>query len=88
MINNSFKFANDNIKLLLKFRGMTQELLCKKTGISKVTLMRRLSGTGGNWTMLEGVSISKALNVSVNELFFTQMIPNSNNGQDGSNKAV
>lgn len=73
-----FKYASDNIKLLLKFKKWTQETLCKKTGITPVTLRRRLKSNSG-WTMLEAVSIAKALNVSVNELFFTRMIPNGNN---------
>ena len=76
MAENSFKHANNNIKLLLQFKGWTQNNLCKKTGITPITLRRRLSGDGANWTMLEAVSVSKALNVSVNELFFTRMVPN------------
>jgi transcriptional regulator with XRE-family HTH domain len=73
----SFKYASDNIKLLLRFKKWTQAVLCKKTGITMVTLMRRLKDNKG-WTMLEAVNISRAFGVSVDELFFTQMIPNGN----------
>lgn len=74
-MSDSFKYASDNIKLLLRFKKWTQAVLCKKTGITQVTLMRRLKDNKG-WTMLEAVSISKAFGVSVIELFFTQMMPN------------
>lgn len=77
MSDYSFKYASDNVKLLLRFKKWTQAVLCKKTGITPVTLMRRLKDNRG-WTMLEAVSISKAFGVSVDELFFTQMMPNGN----------
>lgn len=75
-MNDTFKFANANIKLLLKFKGWTQGDLCKKTGITKITLTRRLKGTGADWNLEEGLAISKAFKMSVNEIFFTQLIPN------------
>lgn len=71
----NFQYASDNIKLLLKFKGWTQDTLCKKTGISLVTLRRRLK-TNSGWSMLEAVSIAKALNSSVQEIFFSRLIPN------------
>lgn len=74
---DSFKHASDNIKLLLRFKGWTQAMLCKKTGMTSITLKRRLKNNEG-WTMLEGVWIAKALGTSVNELFFTRMIPIGN----------
>lgn len=78
-MDSELKYASDNIKLLLKYKGWTQATLCKKTGITPVTLKRRLSGKVSNWTMLEGISIAKALGVSVNDIFFTRMIPKCNN---------
>lgn len=74
---NDFKYANDNIKLLLKFKGWKHEDLCKKTGLTPHTLMRRLKDSS-KWSMLEATSVAKAFNVSVEELFFTRMVPNSN----------
>jgi transcriptional regulator with XRE-family HTH domain len=77
-MSDSFKYASDNIKLVLSFKKWTQSNLCKKSGITIVTLRRRLKDNSG-WSMLEAVSIAKALNVSVQELFFTRMMPNGNN---------
>lgn len=76
-LENTFKYASNNIKLLLKFKRWTQDDLCNKTGISLVTLRRRLHKNTG-WSMLEAVSISNALGVPISELFFTEMIPNGN----------
>jgi len=72
----SFKHASDNIKLLLSFRGWSQETLAKKSGISIATFKRKLRNNNG-WTLLEATAIANALGVSVEELFFTRMIPNS-----------
>ena len=71
----SFKHASDNIKLLLSFKDWSQETLAKKSGISIATLKRKLRNNG--WTLLEATAIANALGVSVEELFFTRMIPNS-----------
>lgn len=71
----SFKYASGNIKLLLKFKGWTQATLSKKSGISIATLKRKLRNNNG-WTLLEATAIANALGVSVEELFFTRMIPN------------
>ena len=87
MSENNFKFASDNIKLSLRFKRWTHGMLCKKTGMTPVTLMRRLKDNAG-WTMLEACNISKALNLSVSELFFTRMVPNGNKEQNNSDKAV
>lgn len=77
MSGYSFKYASDNIKLILQFKKWTQGTLCKKSGITQVTLRRRLKDNV-NWTMLEAVSIAQAFNMSVEEVFFTQLIPNGN----------
>lgn len=77
MAETDFQYASDNIKLVLHFKKWTQNMLCKKTGISKVTLSRRLKSNSG-WSMTESVEISRALGKSVHELFFTRMIPNGN----------
>lgn len=87
MTENSFKYASDNIKLLLRFKNWTQGVLCKKTGITQVTLRRRLKENTA-WTMLEAVSISKVLGVSVNELFFTRMMPNGNKDESSEQKGA
>jgi len=77
-LNNDLKNANDNIKLLMKFKKWTQATLCKKTGITPVTMRRRLSSKISTWSMMEAVSISKAFNLPVNDIFFTCMIPKCN----------
>jgi len=78
----SLKYANSNIKLLLKYKEWTQEMLCKKTGITPVTLRRRLNSSVPNWTMTEGVAIAKAFDVPVSDLFFTRMIPSGNGNKE------
>jgi transcriptional regulator with XRE-family HTH domain len=70
-----FKNASSNIKLLLSYKNWSQEVLSKKTGISLATLKRKLSANNG-WTLLEAVAIAEAFDVSVEELFFTHMVPN------------
>ncbi len=83
----SFKYASDNIKLLLNFKRWTQGTLCKKTGIALVTLRRKLKSNSG-WTMLEGLSIAKAFGITVEELYFTQMIPNGNKDFEDATKSA
>lgn len=75
---NELKYANDNIKLLLKYKNWTHEDLCKKTGITKITLNRRLNSKIPKWSMLEALSVAKAFNVNVTDIFFTRMIPKGN----------
>lgn len=77
---SDLKYANGNIKLLLSFKRWTQADLCKKTGITPVTLRRRLSSNPPSWSMLEGIAISKALGIPVEELFFKRMVPSGNEG--------
>lgn len=72
------KYANDNIRLLLNYKNWTQTTLSKKTGISEVTLRRRLNSDIPKWTMLEAVSIAEVLGENVNNIFFTKMIPKGN----------
>jgi len=75
---NDLKYANENIKLLLKYKRWTQAMLCKKTGITTVTMQRRLNNKVPNWTMMEGVTVAKAFGQSVNDIFFTRMVPKGN----------
>ena len=70
--------ANNNIKLLLKYKNWTQATLCKKTGITAITMQRRLNSVVPKWTMIEAVSVAKAFNVPVEEIFFTCMVPKCN----------
>lgn len=72
------RHASSNIKLLLSFKKWTQADLCKKTGISEITMRRRLNGKRPNWSMMEAIEISHAFGKSVDEVFFTQMIPSGN----------
>lgn len=72
------RHANENIKLLMQYKGWTYSTLCKKTGISMVTMRRRLNSEIPKWTMLEAVSIAKAFDVAVDSIFFARMIPKSN----------
>ncbi|WP_238860929.1 helix-turn-helix transcriptional regulator [Clostridium sp. YIM B02569] len=71
-------YANDNIKLLLKYKNWTQLTLSKKTGMTSVTLQRRLNSKIPKWTMLEASSIAKAFGLSVEEIFFNPMVPKCN----------
>ena len=77
-MRNDLKYANDNIKLLIKYKGWTQAALCKKTGISSVTMQRRLNGKISKWTMMEAVNIAVAFSFTVNDIFFTHMVPKCN----------
>lgn len=77
-MKNDLSYANDNIKLLLKYKNWTQSILCKKTGMTTVTMQRRLNSGIPKWTMLEATSIAKAFGLSVEEIFFTRMIPKCN----------
>lgn len=74
----TLKYANENIRLLLFSKKMTQTALSLKTGISEATLRRKINDTNSKWTMEEGIAISRALGCSVSEVFFTRMIPKSN----------
>lgn len=78
-MSNELKNANNNIKLLIKYNKWTQEILCKKTGITPVTMRRRLNNKVSTWSMMEAVSIAKAFNLTVNDIFFTCMVPKCNN---------
>jgi len=78
MAKNDLMYANDNIKLLLKYNNWTQTILCKKTGMTNITLQRRLNTKISKWTMLEASSVAKAFGLSVEEIFFTRMIPKCN----------
>ena len=77
-MENDLKFANDNIKLLLKYKGWTQAILCKKSGITPVTMQRKLNNKSPKWSMLEAVSIANAFGMTVQEIFFTRLIPKCN----------
>ena len=77
-MSNELKNANNNIKLLIKYNKWTQEILCKKTGITPVTMRRRLNNKVPTWSMMEAVSIAKAFNLTVNDIFFTCMVPKGN----------
>lgn len=77
-MSNELKNANNNIKLLIKYNKWTQEILCKKTGITPVTMRRRLNNKVPTWSMMEAVSIAKAFNLTVNDIFFTCMVPKCN----------
>lgn len=77
-MENSLKYANNNIKLLIKYKGWTQIILCKKTGITPITMRRRLNSKISTWSMTEAVSIAKAFNSTVNDIFFSCMVPKCN----------
>jgi DNA-binding XRE family transcriptional regulator len=86
-MSDSFKYASDNIKLVLNFKKWTQNTLCKKSGLTMVTLRRRLKDNSG-WSMLEAVNIAKAFNMTVQELFFTRMMPNGNSTEPIDTKSA
>ena len=77
-MKNDMKNANNNIKLLIKYKGWTQIILCKKTGITPITMRRRLNSKVSTWSMLEAVNIAKAFNLTVSDIFFTSMVPKCN----------
>ena len=79
---NELKYANDNIRLLLKYNDWTQTILSKKTGISEVTLRRRLNSEIPKWTMLEAVTIAKVFKEDVTNIFFNRMVPKSNKDKE------
>jgi len=83
-MSDTLRYANNNIKLLLKYKNWTHKDLCKKTGITDITLSRKLNSKIPKWSMLEGLSIAKAFGLSVNDIFFTRMVPkcNTNNKED------
>lgn len=83
-MNQTLKYANSNIKLLLKFKGWTQETLCKKTGITPVTLRRRLNADKTTWSTTEALSIANAFGLDVQTLFFTKMVPNGITEEKGA----
>lgn len=85
-MRNDLSHANENIKLMIKYKGWTQAILCKKTGITDITLKRRLSSKIPKWSMLEAVSISNAFGLSVNDIFFTRMVPKGNNEANVKNQ--
>lgn len=72
---NDFRYANDNIKLLIKYKGWTQATLCKKTGMTSITMQRRLNSKISTWTIPEAASIATAFDLTVNDIFFTHMMP-------------
>ena len=76
-MKTTMEYANQNIRLLLFSKKWTQMILSKKTGISEVTLRRRLNSKVPKWTMLEALSIAKAFDVDVSEIFFDRMVPKS-----------
>lgn len=84
---NDLKYANANIRLLLKYNNWTQGVLCNKTGMSQITLQRRLNSKIPKWTMLEATSIAKAFGLSVEDIFFTRMIPKGNRGDRSNEEA-
>lgn len=84
---NDLRYANDNIRLLLKYKNWTQIDLCKKTGMTHITLQRRLNGKIAKWTMLEASSVASAFGLSVGEIFFTRMIPKCNKESERSEDA-
>ncbi|EDK34964.1 helix-turn-helix domain-containing protein [Clostridium kluyveri] len=72
-MSNDLKYASKNIKLLLKYKNWTQKDLCKKTGITKITMRRRLNSKIPKWSMLEAASVADAFNLSVSDIFFKKM---------------
>lgn len=77
-MKTDLKFANSNIKLLIKYHDWTQETLCKKTGITAVTMKRKLNSSTCKWSMMEATSIANAFEMTVQDIFFTKMVPKCN----------
>ena len=84
MTKDAMKYAASNIKLILEFnksnhiKPETQEELCKMTGVTPVTMRRRLKTNKGWKVYEESYPIATALKMTANELFFTRMVPNGN----------
>lgn len=83
-MKNDLRYASENIKLLLKYKRWTQAALCKKTGMTEITMQRKLNNKVPKWTMLEAVSIANAFGLSVNDIFFTRMVPKCNTDNNTS----
>jgi lambda repressor-like predicted transcriptional regulator len=81
-VENELKYANSNIKLLLEYNNWTQAILCKKTGITPVTMRRKLNSKIPKWSMLEAVSIANAFGMTVQEIFLTKLVPKCNKEAD------
>lgn len=58
-------------------RGMNVETLANIVGMDKATLYRKINANGESFTIKEADSISKALNLTyeeVNSIFFSQYV--------------
>ena len=60
------------IKEVRTEKGMTQNELAEKSGVSRVTIMALENGTKTSTTTDTLIALSKALGVSVNDIFFTE----------------
>lgn len=81
-MENVFKYASGNIRLLLQYKGWTCGKLAETIGISEVTLRRRLNAKSITWKMTEATAISRALGASVNDIFFSRMLPIGNKAEE------
>ena len=60
------------IKEIREKRSMTQEELAEKSGVSRVTISILENGTERNTTSKTWVKIARALEVTVDQIFFTE----------------
>jgi repressor LexA len=66
---NTMSTLSENIRRLMKKKGMRQEDLADATGILRPNISRLLTSRTANPSLQAIESIAKALNVSVYELF-------------------
>lgn len=66
--------AGVNIKILLASKGMTQEKLAEKLGISVPSTNRKISGKN-EWSLIEASIISNLFGVSIEQIFLSEKLP-------------
>lgn len=62
------------IKEMRDAKGMTQEELSEKSGVSRVTISGLENGTERNTTSKTLVKIARALDCTVDQIFFTDTV--------------
>ena len=72
--SNEYILFNNNIKVMLKSRRLTQTDLGTKLGISRSSVSNKLNGWQ-SWSVKEIKSIAKMLNTSIGTLANNQIVP-------------